>query len=623
MLIWTIPKLIKRVFLFLLSLVILSSYLAESSFPMDRADNMERAKVCFDSYIKMLQQGSDEEAKRFWNKKETEKSKIYDWQWGYLSFSGLNPRLLNYVITDAETKDGYVILQVSWYYREGKAGLLQKDVRYFLEEHGRMVGANSIFVLTRGWLQKKSDHFVYHFKHKQDEPTKALLERMDRFYEKIIDFLQVDYQDEINYYKCDSVKEVGSLFNMEESLARSQTIHGVVASIHSFVPHEIVHVISYRILPPDKKIIPPGYLDEGLAYYLGGASFFSSDLLLSWAKRALKDDGNIHLDSLIHNPWFYGGNQSAGLLASFTKSIIDREGIVKFKQLFTSGPTLDEQRNALEKIYGKSVDQLQNEWKEFVLALDLPEVKIVPPTKVRELLHIVDPLGDDKGDGDYTYPKNEIALPGIFDLIDFKISLDDELVYFQLRFANLNQTEVISDTTFNGTFAAIAIDSDDKKNSGNTQLFLGNGNFEFSKKNAYEFVIEVSSAGILVYDQNWVWQILFLKADGSESHINQNEISFAIPQKIIGRPDSSWKFQILTGGQKGGYKNIAYGVGRFMKVGEESTPDQGGGGTNTDFNPSVYDILTPIGMDQVQILSDYSVAKKRKVVIPMINLKQR
>lgn len=617
MLIGTSKIFIKITTLFTIFLVLSRASFASSS------SNLERAKASFEAYIKALQQGDEEEAKKFWNKEETEKYRMYDWQWGYLTFRKLNPLYLNYKITEAEEKDRYVVLQMEWYYREGKAGPVQKDVRYFMEEHGRMVGANPILIFTRGWLQKKSRHFVYHFKRKQNEPNRALLERMDQFYEKTVYFLQVDYQDKIDYYKCDSAKEVGSFFNMEASLARSQPINGVVASIQNFVPHEIVHVISYHILPQDEKRVPPSYLDEGLAYYLGGASFFSLDLMLSWAKKTLEVNENIEMDSLIRDPWIYGINEGSSLVASLIKFLIETDGVTKFKQLFTAVRALDEQRRAIEEIYGKSTAQLQKEWKAFVLALDLPEVKIGPPTDGRELFHITDPLGDDKGDGDYTYPKNENAAPGIFDLTDFKIDLDDEMVYFQLQFANLSEVEIQSDSTFNGTFAAIAMDSDDKDQSGNTQLFFGNGNFEFSKRDAYEFVIEVSNAGILVYDQDWIWQLLFLKADSQQNHIKGNQIFFAIPQKIIGIPDSSWEFQVLTGGQKGGYKNTAYGVGRFMKVGEESALDQGGGGTDTNFNPSVYDILTPRGMDQVQILSNYNVAKKRKAIVPMIHLKVR
>lgn len=608
---------IKSAIIFLFSLVLGWHPLASSS------SNVERAIECFESYIEALRQGSEEKAKKFWNKEEIERYEVYDWQWEYLAFRRLDPRYLNYRIISAEEEDGYVILEVEWYYREGKAGPLQKDVRYFIEEDGRMVGANPILIHTRDWLQKESAHFVYHYKNKQDEPTDPLLDRMDQFYEKTVERLQVDYQDKIDYYKCDSSGEVGQLFGLEASLARSQMINGVVASMQRFVPHEIVHIISYRILPQGEERLPPGYLNEGLAYYLGGASFFSPELLLSWAKKKLEVDEDIWLDTLIRDPWVYGSNDGSGLVSSFAKFLIDTEGIPKFKQLFLADETYDEQKEALKGIYGKSPDQLQEKWTEFVLGLHLPEVKIVDPVDRREVFHIQDPLGDDKGDGDFSYPKNKNAPPGIFDLTGFKLSLDDEMVYFQLQFANLSHAEISSDEAFNGTFAAIAVDLDNKENSGNTQLFFDNGNFEFSKRDGYEFVIEVSNAGVLVYDQDWVWHLLFLEALSQQSHIRGNEIYFAIPQRIIGIPNSNWKFQVLTGGQRGGYENTAYGVGKFMKVGERFTQDQGGGGTNTDFNPDVYDILTPKGKSQAQILNSYDAAKKKKAIIPMIKLKQR
>ena len=241
-----------------------------------------------------------------------------------------------------------------------------------------------------------------------------------------------------------------------------------------------------------------------------------------------------------------------------------------------------------------------------------------------------DPAGDDKGDGHYTYPENEKAVPGMFDLIDFGIGKDDQFVYFQLEFSNLSHTAIDSDQGFNGTFAAIVIDTDNVENSGSTRLFLDNGNFLLSEKDAYEFVIEVSNAGILVYDQDWVWQLLFLKALSKESHMQGNKLIFAIPQKIIGSPNWNWKLQVATGGEWGGYKNTAYGVGNFMKVGETAKKDEGGGGsaslttsgTDTYINPNVYDILTPKGKNQTQILSDYDSVKKKKVIIPMVSLEE-
>ena len=611
------PKSLIEIILGLVILLVASNSAAATSL------NLESAKTCFDSYVGALQKDSVEEAKLFWNSEEVKRYRTFDWQWGLLMSRRYNPAFIGYKISGAEERDGFVVLQVEWFYREGKAGPLQKDVRYFVQENGRIVGANPIFVLTCGWHQKSSRHFIYHYKDKPDEPSESLLKRMDDFYEKTADFLRVDFGEKIDYYKCDSAQEVGSLFNLEPSLARSQVVDRVVASIQNFVPHEIVHVISYRQFPSDVNRIPPVMLNEGLSYYLGGASFFSADLLLFWAKRKIRTDENVRLDTLLANPWAYGSNESAGLDASFVLFLIETGGIDKFKKLFTGYRFPEEADSAFTEIYGKDRQQMEREWKKYVQALSRPEIEIKRSDEAKVFFHVIDPVGDDKGDGDYTYPQNQKAQPGIFDLTEFKISFDQELVYFQLRFSDLSHAEITTDTSFNGTFAAIAIDSEHREKGGNTQLFFGNGNFEFPDKDAFEFAIEVSNAGVLVYDQNWVWQALFLEADSQQEHLDGNEIYFAIPQKIIGIPDSSWKIQVLTGGETGGYKNTAIGVGSFMKVGKIATPNQGGGGANPHFNPDVYDILTVDQMNQKKILGSFDMAKNRKATIPLIEIKLR
>lgn len=611
------PKTGKRVSVLLVFAFVLAWHPIAGS-----SSSVEGAKECFEAYIRALQQGSAEEEAEFWNRQEVQRYEKYDWQWEYLAFRRLDPRHLNYRITNAEIQGDHVVLEVEWFYREGKAGRLQRDLRYFVEKDGRMVGANPIFIRTRGWLRKDSKHFVYYYRNIQDKPGDALLSEMDEFYEELVELLQVGYQDKIDYYKCASSEEVGRLFGLEPSLARSQTVNRVVASVQKFVPHEIVHIIAYRILPQDEQRIPAEYLSEGLVYYLGGASFFSPELLLSWAKGRIDVDKEVSLDSLIRDPWLYGNNDGAGLVSSFVKFLIDSHGISKFRRLYAAGETFDDQKDALRRIYGEEINRLGAEWKESVLSLALPEVAIVDGIRSGEVFHMLDPLGDDRGDGDYTYPENQRAIPGIFDLIGFRISRDNELVYFQLQFANLYLAEISSDKGFNGTFAAIAIDCDDKVGSGNTRLFFDNGNLEFSQEDAYEFVIEVSNAGVLVYDQNWVWHLLFLKASSQQSHVRGSEISFAIPRKIIGAPGPTWKLQVLTGGQTGGHKNTAYGVGKLMTVGEQSTQHQGGGGTDAEFNPNVYDILTPKGADQMEILESYDATKKKRVIIPMISVRQ-
>ncbi|MCK4427639.1 MAG: hypothetical protein KAW16_04045 [candidate division Zixibacteria bacterium] len=626
----------KKIVSIFITVLVLGSYSNVQS-----SEKVEQAKVCFENYVKALKSGDEEKAKEYWNKKEKQRYKIFDWQLKDMIFKKINLQRSDYKIRKAEEKEEYIIMHVDWYYPEDSSKVVQKDTRYFIRERGKMVGANHIFIFTRDWLKKESKHFVYHFKTNKEEPDQKLLNKMDRFYEKIGSFLEVDYQEKIDYFRCESAEEVGMLFNLERSFAQCDMINGVVAGVQDFVPHEVVHIISYRLLPQNEKKLPPLYLNEGLAYFLGGATFFAPDLMLSWAKRRIAGDEGVSLNTLIQDPFNYGSNDGPSLISSLAKFMIETYGLSKFKQIYKLGGIFKERRQNLEKTYQRKIEQVDKEWKNFVLSLSLPEIKVgvsleglvltfVPKDSVRgkarpegkEIFQISDPRGDDKGDGDYTYPENEKTIPGMFDLIDFKIGKDDELVYFQLEFSDLIHAEIDLDRGFNGTFAAIVIDADNVEGSGNTRLFFDNGNFLLSEKDAYEFVIEVSNAGILVYDQDWVWQLLFLKAFSEKSHIHQNKFVFAIPQKIIGSLDSNWKIQVMSGGQWGGYENTAHGAGNFMKVEKRAKKDEGGGGTEEGFNSNVYDILATEGLDQTKILGNYDRDKKKKVVIPLIRLKR-
>ena len=607
-------KTISLIPVFVLSLIVLFS--ASPAW----CTNVEKARACLEAYVKALQRGSEEQARAFWNREELARYQVYDWQWGSLVFRKLNPGLLSYRILGAEDKGDFVVLEVEWYYHEGKAGPLQTDHRYFIDEQGKTVGANPILVYTRDWPRKESRHFVYHYRAPQEEPDLVLLDEMDRFYDRVVDFLYLEYADRIDYYRCDSVEQVGLFFDAEGSLARSNPYARVIASVRKSAPHEVVHVISYAILPLGGQVIPPEYLSEGLAYYLGGASFFSPELLMSWAKQKMAREGSIPLDSLILAPWSRGVNLGAGLVSSFAKLLIDTRGIRRFKELFSAGPGLDEQRQALKTILRASEDEVRQEWELFVLGTAVPEITVEEPINCKTAYDVRDERKDDKGDGDYVYPRNEKTSPGMFDLTEARLSLDKDLVYFQLYFSDLSHAEISSEEGFNGTFAAVVIDTDNVEHSGNTRLFFDNGNFELADRDGYEFALEVSNAGVLVYDQDWIWQAEFLKALSLDNHVRGSEMFFAVPWQIIGVPKESWKIQVLTGGQSGGWRTAGYGVGRFMKVGQSPSADQGGGGTDTEFGPDIYDILTPEGTDQSEILGSYDIGKGKKVVVPMVPL---
>jgi hypothetical protein len=369
-------KMKKIILTFIMMLFLGTLPSAQSAEKISQGSAGEEAKACFENYVNALKTGDEEKAKEYWNKEEKERYEICDWRLKDMIFKNINLQRVDYRIKKVEKKNQYIMIDIDWYYPEESSNVLQKDTRYFIQEDGRIVGANPIFIFTRKWLKKDSKHFIYHFKTKVDEPDQKLLDKMDNFYEKIVNFLKVDYQDKIDYFRCDSTEEVGNLFNLEKSLARCDMINGVVAGTKDFVAHEVVHIISYKIIPPAEKRLPEMYLMEGLAYYLGGATFFSSDTLFSWAKTKISKDPKISLDSLVLRTEKYQGNEGAALMSSLVKFLIENYGMDKFKQLYSSGKTYpmdpnsdDRRKETLETIYGETIEQLEKNWKKFVLSL--------------------------------------------------------------------------------------------------------------------------------------------------------------------------------------------------------------------------------------------------------------
>lgn len=53
------------------------------------------------------------------------------------------------------------------------------------------------------------------------------------------------------------------------------------------------------------------------------------------------------------------------------------------------------------------------------------------------LVQIRDPRGDDRGAGGLVYPSHEVFVPGLFDLLKFQVSVDQQFVFFDFQFAAL------------------------------------------------------------------------------------------------------------------------------------------------------------------------------------------
>lgn len=205
------------------------------------------------------------------------------------------------------------------------------------------------------------------------------------------------------------------------------------------------------------------------------------------------------------------------------------------------------------------------------------------------LFEIDDPIGDDKGNGNYTYPLNPNFHKGILDIVNFKVTYDDDNVYFKLRFNKLVDPGWHPEYGFQLTYAAIAIDQDGITNSGRREVGM-NSNFIFDSDLAFEKIIYVGG-GLRVVNSDGKNLAQYIPVDNDVLNplgdISTGTIEFALPQKYIGIPAEKWRFTVLIGGQD---DHGGAGMGNFRSVDAKAGEWSGGGKTNPKL-PNVYDVL--------------------------------
>ncbi len=205
------------------------------------------------------------------------------------------------------------------------------------------------------------------------------------------------------------------------------------------------------------------------------------------------------------------------------------------------------------------------------------------------LVDIDDAVGDDKGNGNYTYPLNPNFDEGILDIVNFKVSYDDENVYFKLRFKKLVDPGWHPEYGFQLTYAAIAIDQDGIANSGKRDVGM-NSQFILEPELAFEKIIYVGG-GIRVDNSDGKILAQYIPVDNDVLNplgdISTGTIEFAIPQKYVGIPDGKWRFTVLVGGQD---DHGGAGIGDFRGVEAKASEWTGGGKTDPKL-PNVYDVL--------------------------------
>jgi len=229
----------------------------------------------------------------------------------------------------------------------------------------------------------------------------------------------------------------------------------------------------------------------------------------------------------------------------------------------------------------------------------------------------VDEVGDDTGNGTYTYPIANVSgtqkrafNPGDFDLKQLRIQWNDTGVAFLMKFVNITDDDWVGSNTpwpsywlsnpieAETTAIAICIDTDRADGSGYDMVDDGADGISadiWLPSTAYwEYLIEIVLGDIVLwrYDTSTMAPVEATRnfpcaADNTSAY---ESVEFMVPIDIAGGginglPDptgQTWRFSVFIGSQDREF---------FREVwASPGTPEwQGGGGADHDFDPDAYD----------------------------------
>ncbi|MFA5013140.1 MAG: hypothetical protein WC520_01095 [Candidatus Paceibacterota bacterium] len=235
--------------------------------------------------------------------------------------------------------------------------------------------------LSQEWTKEESAHYFFYFQKNSlaEKDIKVIVDSKEKQYSKIITWLEVDNNKKIDYYLYPSIREKNIVMGDDspgnaiwqeldniggQFMSKKFEIHIVYSEKCKFIgEHEDTHLLS---LPWGLSI----YLFcEGLAQYMEN-NFMGIDLHIS-AKRLLNENKLYPIEWLCDNNNWETVQPTIiyPQVGSFVKFIIENYGKEKFKEVYqktSRNINFSENLTAIEKVYSKTIDQLGDEWINYI-----------------------------------------------------------------------------------------------------------------------------------------------------------------------------------------------------------------------------------------------------------------
>ena len=206
-----------------------------------------------------------------------------------------------------------------------------------------------------------------------------------------------------------------------------------------------------------------------------------------------------------------------------------------------------------------------------------------------------DPTGDDNGPGGYSYPTDAVYKKGSFDLTGLDVKQKGDKVDFDVSVNSQLEDPWKMGTGFSVQMIFVFIDTDHKEGSGNTKGLPGL-NVQFAPEDAWDKVVILSPQGP---------SRVKAEVEGKASSMAKDiviptrvkgagrTISATVPMSDLGSGDpSTWGYQVVAQSNEGFPASTDL---LTRKVNEYEGQHRFGGGTDSDCDPHVMDVLAGSG----------------------------
>jgi tetratricopeptide (TPR) repeat protein len=215
----------------------------------------------------------------------------------------------------------------------------------------------------------ETDHFVIYYKQGTPEANniKLIADDHEWRYKELKEFLEVNPRGKIRSYIYPDKDTRKRLIGAGETTI-ANPIQGEIHLVYDIFPdpllkHELTHVMSSEFGMKVLRVSPKVGLIEGLAV----AADWNGERYTphQWAEAMIRTDSAPEVKDVI-GLGFFQAPPSKGytVMGSFVRYLVDTYGIENFKNVYRTGSF---------SVYGKGIDELISEWREFLGGIHIPD----------------------------------------------------------------------------------------------------------------------------------------------------------------------------------------------------------------------------------------------------------